>query len=200
MRLLHLRLDGGRRRRPAYWLKYNVWIAIVVTFGTYVGTAYFFDLMGMRYAFPTALHLESPVVGRSGSIVPLFMYPLTHAYFMTYFVVLAVAWRTIRSTLRLRRLGTVLSLCVLAYALAFAETFFMATDLMSDLFAYEQRDQMLWLGSFGYAAYFLVGLPMVTRIDADERWTMGRTVLEALATCMGILVLLEVWAQVVGPL
>lgn len=190
----------GSPPTPAYWLKLNVWVAIVVVFGTYIGTAYFFDLMGMRYAFATKWSFASPVVGKTSADVPLFMYPLTQAYFMTYFAALSVAWRTVRTRLRLRTVGSVVALFVLAYALAFAETLAMATDLMTDLFRYEQRDKMLLLGSFGYACYFLVGVPMVTRIDRDGPWTLGRTALEACATCLMILGLLEVWAQLVGPL
>jgi cycloeucalenol cycloisomerase len=199
-RLAGQRMFTGDPPRPAYWLKLNVWVAIIVVFGTYIGTAYFFDLMGMRYAFATKWSLQSPVVGKTGAGVPLFLYPLTQAYFVTYFAALSVAWRMLRTKLRLGTLGAVVSLFVLSYALAFAETFAMATDLMTDLFRYEQKDKMLLLGSFGYATYFLVGLPMVTRIDRDERWTLGRTALEACATCMMILALLELWAQVVGPL
>lgn len=199
-------LVAGRSTRigsppmPAYWLKLNVWVAIVVVFGTYIGTAYFFDLMGMRYAFATKWSLASPVVGKTGNDVPLFMYPLTQAYFMTYFAALSVAWRTLRTKLHLGAVGSIVAVFVLSYALAFAETFAMATDLMTDLFRYEQKDKMLLWGSFGYASYFLVGLPMVTRIDRDGPWTLGRTALEACATCMMILVLLELWAQLVGPL
>ncbi len=184
-----------------YWFKLNVWVAIVVAFGTYFGTAYFFDLMGMRYAFPSDWTLQSNIVGQSGQRVPVFMYPLTHAYFMTYFTVLVVADRTLRARLRPGPLGRALIIAVLSYALAFAETFFMATELMRDLFAYEQQQRMLAVGSIGYAAYFVIGLPMVRRIDEGaERWSLGRVVLEALATCMAIMVLLELWAQVVGPL
>jgi cycloeucalenol cycloisomerase len=189
---------AGGLRRPAYWLKFNVWIAIVVVFGTYIGTAYFVDLMGMRYGFPSALHLESPIVGRSGAPVPLFLYPLTQAYFVTYFTGLGVAWRTIRVKLRLGRLGALVSLVILAYLLAFGETFAMATDALTGLFAYADRTKMLLVGSLGYAIYFFVGLPMLERIEPT--WTLGRTVIEALATCMAILVLLELWAQLVGPL
>jgi len=199
-RLAGKRMFTADPPRPAYWLKVNVWVAIVVVFGTYIGTAYFFDLMGMRYAFATKWALQSPVVGKTGADVPIFMYPLTQAYFVTYFAALSVAWRTLRTKLHLGKLGTVVSLVALAYALAFVETLSMATDLMTDLFRYEQRDKMLLFGSFGYASYFLVGLPMFTRIDRDDHWTLGRTALEACATCMMILALLELWAQVVGPL
>jgi cycloeucalenol cycloisomerase len=182
-----------------YWLKLNVWVAIVVAFGTYFGTHYFFDYMGMRYAFPAHWTLESEVLGHSGQRVPVFMYPLTHAYFMTYFTALVVADRTLRARLHPGPLGRAVIVLALAYVIAFAETFFMATELMGDLFAYENKSRMLALGSFGYAVYFVIGLPMVRRIDEHtERWSMGRVVIEALATCMAIMVLLELWTRVVG--
>lgn len=185
-----------------YWVKLNVWVAIVVFFGTYFGTHYFFDLMGMRYAFGSQWTFQSNVMGHSGQRVPIFMYPLTHAYFMTYFTVLVVADRTLRARLNPGPLGRALIIAALSYAIAFAETFFMATDMMRDLFAYEQKDRMLAFGSIGYAVYFVIGLPLVRGIDErpDERWSLGRVVLEALGACMAILLLLEAWAQLVGPL
>jgi len=68
-------------------------------------------------------------------------------------------------------------------------------------FAYASRRRMLKLGSLGYASYFIAGLPMARRIDSGGvRWTLERVVIEALATCMMILALLEVWAKTVGPL
>lgn len=186
-----------------YWVKLNIWVFIVVSFGTYFGTHYFFDLMGMRYNFDVRCTLESPVIGQSGQKVPLFMYPLTHAYFMTYFTVLIAADREIARRLELEGgvAGRFIVVVGLSYAVAFAETYFMASPLLSDLFAYANRERMLSLGSLGYASYFVVGLPMVRRIDhAGECWSLERVVLEALATCMAILVVLEIWAQLVGPL
>ncbi|KAK3313172.1 hypothetical protein B0H66DRAFT_569727 [Apodospora peruviana] len=201
----------------SYWLKLNIWVFIVVCFGTYFGTHYFFDLMGMRYTFDVVedgkcckWHLESDILGQHRDprqTVPLFMYLLTHAYFMPYFCILLVAEREIVK--RLRFDGTVgkgLAVLFLSYSLAFAETFVMASPLLEDLFAYEDRSKMLKVGSLGYASYFVVGLPMVKRIDTktcegdNQNWTLARVVIEALATCMGILLLLEVWAKVVGPL
>jgi cycloeucalenol cycloisomerase len=192
--------------RQCYWLKLNTWVFIVVAFGTYFGTHYFFDLMGMRYAFDVQWTFEAQVVGQSGQVVPVFMYPLTHAYFMTYFVLLLVLERgMLREISKLQGrpagwLGRALVVLALAYGLAFAETLFMANEFMTGLFAYEKHGRMLAVGSFGYAAYFVVGLPMVRRVDRGGRWTMGRVIIEALATCMGILMLLEVWAKMVGPL
>ncbi len=202
------RPDAGRRPWHGYWFKLNLWVAIVVAFGTYFGTHYFFDYMGMRYAFGARWTFEAVELGHSGQRVPVFMYPLTHAYFMTYFAILMVADRTAVARLGLgrddalpRRLGRAAVVLALAYGIAFAETFFMATELLRDLFAYGSRERMLAVGSFGYAVYFVIGLPVVRRIDGDPlRWPLLRVVGSALATCMAILVALELWAQLIGPL
>lgn len=187
-----------------YWLKLNVWVAIVVFFGTYFGTHYFFDFMKMRYTFGGVKWTFDSPLGRSGQHVPIFMYPLTHAYFMTYYVVLMMAERISLDLLPHHLSKSVITRAVitlvLSYALAFLETFAMAVDIMAPYFAYRDRHRMLMLGSWGYASYFVVGLPMVRCIDADGEWSMGRVVLQAAGSCMGILVLLEVWTHIVGPL
>jgi cycloeucalenol cycloisomerase len=60
---------------------------------------------------------------------------------------------------------------------------------------------MMTVGSVGYMAFFITGLPMVGRVDEKgEDWSLSRVVIEALGTFMSILVLFEVWAKVVGPL
>lgn len=200
--LLHRRLGDGRRWSEAYWLKLNLWVGIVVTFGTYFGTHYFFDLMGMRYGFPVGWTLQARVVGHTGGSVPLFMYPLTQAYFMTYFVGLTVAWRWARTRFGLGRFGTIAALVALSYGVAAGETILMANDLIGRYFAYADRTRMIGLGSLGYMIYFVIGVPMLARMDRPHapRWTLGRVALEALATCMLILWGLELWAQAVGPL
>src|SRR3569833_396934 len=184
-----------------YWFKLNVWVGIVVAFGTYLGTHYFFDLMGMQYSFGGNWTFDSDVVGHSGQEVPIFMYPLTHAYFMTYFAALMVAEREIVRRIQPGLLGRFAIVIGLSYAVAFLETFFMASDLLQDLFAYQDRHRMLRLGSFGYSSYFIIGLPMIQRIDGNgERWTLDRLIIEALATCMGILLFLDFLSKLVGPL
>jgi cycloeucalenol cycloisomerase len=191
-----------RRHGGDWWLKLNIWIAIVVAFGTYFGTHYFFDLMGMRYAFPVGWTWSSDVVGRSPGTVPVFMYPLTQAYFVTYYVGMSVLWRHARSRWHLGPVGSALVLLPLSYAVAFGETWFMANDAMADLFSYADRPRMLAFGSLGYMIYFVIGLPMVFRIDEHpgDTWPLRRVVLEALATCMLIAIGLEAWAKLVGPL
>lgn len=217
----HLASQSTTRPPPPlaaqHWLKLNIWVFLVVCWGNYFGTHYFFQLMGMRYSFPAIrLTLDSDVLACNSNNsngdrqrVPLFMYPLTHAYYMTYFAVLLYAERFIRTlllsspakTLRDSTAGRALVVLAVSYALAYAETFFMADDSLKEYFSYRDRDRMLKFGSLGYAMYFVAGLPMVKRVDgAGERWTLGRTVLEAAATCMAVQVLLEGWAKLAGPL
>jgi cycloeucalenol cycloisomerase len=199
--LLRSRPDRDQPFWQAYWFRFNVWCFILVAFGTYFGTAYFFALMGMRYGFPVEWTLEAEVVGAGDGAVPLFMYPITQAYFVTYYAVGVVILRGLRRRFCLGRIGSALVIAVLAYATAFAETFFMANEQLSAYFSYADRARMLAYGSFGYAIYFVVGLPMVYRMDEDgTRWPLRRVIVEALATCMMILVGLEVWAKLVGPL
>lgn len=188
----------------SYWFKLNAWSAILVFGGTYFGTAYFFDLMGMRYEFDVSWTFESPVVGRHGGRVPVFMYPLTQAYFVSYFVLLTVAYRRLRPSLG--PIGRALLVLGLAYAMAVAETLAMANPLIADAFSYADRTRMLLLGSWGYAVYFIIGLPMLFALDeptADDpapQWTLRRTAFHAIGTYMLILCGLEVWAQLIGPL
>lgn len=196
------RPDAGEPFWQTFWFKLNVWVFILVVFGTYIGTHYFFDLMGMKYAFPVTWTLESDVVGGSEQTVPIFMYPLTQAYFVTYYVAAPIALRKLTSTLALGRLGRIVAIVGLAYAVAWMETFAMASDALRDYFEYADKGRMLRLGSWGYASYFIVGLPLVSLIDEDRRepWSLGRVVLQACAACLLILGLLELWAKLVGPI
>ncbi|KAF4335582.1 cycloeucalenol cycloisomerase [Fusarium beomiforme] len=191
----------GRPWHRRYWVKLNLWISIIVFLGTFFISHYFFDLMGMRYMFNRKWNFSSSVAGRSGGEVPLFLYPLTHAYFMTYFAVLRVAEREINSRLRPGRIGRVCVVLALSYGVAFGETFFMASPLLSDLFLYEKRDRMMKVGTFGYMIFFVTGLPMLGRVDSNgEDWPLSRVVIEALAAFTSMLLLFELWAKVVGPL
>ncbi|KAK0742098.1 hypothetical protein B0T21DRAFT_433790 [Apiosordaria backusii] len=188
----------GRVWYHSYPLKFNLYIFTLVTFGTYFGTAYFFQLMSMTYTFPSHLPtLDSDILRRDPQThtVPAFLYPLTHAYFTTYYSLLLVLYDTISPKTFLRKTATVLGL---GYALAWAETWFMASEMMTEWFSYGDRDRMLRVGSWGYASYFFVGVPMLRRLDG--KWGWERVVIEAGGCCMGILVLLEIWGKVVGPI
>ncbi len=192
------------RDRPvweAWWFRFNLWIFILVSFGTYFGTHYFFDLMGMRYSFPVHWTFQAEGVGHSSQTVPVFMYPLTQAYFVTYYALAPLVLRRFGPRLGLGPTGHLLLALVLGYGIAWMETFAMASDALSSVFAYADRERMLRWGSLGYASYFVVGLPLVARIDeGGRRWSVAQVAGQALATCMLVLCLLEVWAKLVGPL
>ncbi len=197
----------------SYWLKFNLWIFIFVWIGTYFLTHYFFDVLGMRYAFPTRWTLDAALVGRSDATVPLFMYPLTQAYFVSYHAGMLVVLRRIRRALNLDRLspGTArwprqlllaLATLALAYGVSFAETLFMASDAISDLFWYADKSRMLRWGSLFYACYFLVSLPLLARLDEPPgpMFSPGRAALEALAAGMLVFMILDALALLLGPL
>lgn len=193
-----------QQKRWPYWLKLHVWVGIVVFFGTYLGTHYFFEFMGMRYTFGGVNWTFDSALGRSGQHVPIYLYPLTHAYFVTYYVALIKAERIslaiLPSCVSNSIVGRATVVLVVSYAVAFLETLAMAVDIMAPYFAYQDRHRMMVLGSWGYASYFVVGLPMVRQIDEDGEWDMGKVVLQATGSCAGIFLLLELWTQVVGPI
>ena len=201
----------------SYWFKFNLWIFLFVWVGTYFLTHYFFDVLGMRYAFPTRWTLDAALVGSGRGEVPLFMYPLTQAYFVSYHVVMIVALRRLHRALGHlspgprrpgrtarwpRMLALTLATIALAYAVAYAETLFMASDLIADLFWYADKPRMLRWGSLFYACYFFVSLPLLYPMDEPPRprHTPGRAALEALAAGMLVLMILDALALLLGPL
>ena len=56
-------------------------------------------------------------------------------------------------------------LVALAYGFAYAETYFMASEALSDYFWYVDRARMFELGSLFYATYFIVSVPLLSRLD-----------------------------------
>ena len=51
------------------------------------------------------------------------------------------------------------------YAVAFGETFFMASDRIRDLFSYRDRSFTLLYGSLCYGTLFFITLPLFARLD-----------------------------------
>jgi cycloeucalenol cycloisomerase len=194
--------DQDRRIWDTSWFRLNLWVSILVCFGSYFGTHYFFDVLGMRYGFQTTWNLDAEVVGSDSGEVPLFLYPLTHAFFMTYHVAMVVVLRHLSARFGLGRIARAAVVFVLAYSFAFAETFFMAIPQLEDVFVYLDRSRMLLYGSLFYACYFVVSVPMISRVDEppEPRWPLRRVAIEALATAMIVLILLDGWALVLGKL
>jgi cycloeucalenol cycloisomerase len=121
---------------------------------------------------------------------------------MTYHVVMVVVLRHLSARFGLGRIARAGVIIGLAYSVAFAETFFMAIPQLADVFVYLDRTRMLLVGSLFYACYFVVSVPMISRVDEppEQRWPMRRVAIEALATAMIVLVLLDGWALVLGRL
>jgi cycloeucalenol cycloisomerase len=194
--------DRGLPVHRTYWFKFNAWVAIVVWIGSYFYTHFFLNILGMHYAFPTTWHLESALMRRPGNEVPVFLYPLTHAYFVTYYTVLTMCLRRLRRAWNPGRVVTGLAVLALSYVVAFAETLFMANALLADYFWYADRSRMLVFGSAAYALVFSVTLPFACRIDErrGDRWPLSRVAIEAAAAGLLALVLLDFWAMLLGLL
>jgi cycloeucalenol cycloisomerase len=194
----------GRPWYRTYWLKLNLWIGIFAGIGSYFGSEYFFDVLGMVYNYPQ-LHwrLDSTLLGSGAQTVPLIMYTSAHFYFVTYHTAAVVVMRRVRTSAVLGRpwlwpltvLGT-------AYFFAWAETFFMTDPSIAQQFYYRDLPRMLRWGSLFYACYFFVSFPMIYRLDErpGDNWTLRRTAIEALAAGMLLLFLLDGVSRFVGRL
>lgn len=180
-----------------YWVRFNLWIGLFTWSGSYFVTHIFFQSLGMKYRFPTDWTFEAVIGGTGSETVPFFLYLMTQAYFATYHVIMARLLRAFRGWARPGRVGLALAIAVIAYVVAFAETFAMANPLLADYFEYTDRNFMLWIGSTGYAMLFIVSLPMFERIDRGGPWTLGRTALEGMAASWLALQLIDLWAMVV---
>ncbi len=189
-----------------HWFRANLWVAVLVFVGSYFITHYFFDVMGMRYGFGVDWNLQARVMGRSNGQVPLFLYPVTHAYFCTYFAVMVVAWRRVRPALGPRSWSQAGFVIGISYLVAWAETFFMASGVIEDVFLYASRERMLAYGSIFYGSLFMVALPLYARLDEhppdeppDRRGPLA-LLIESLGAGLAAIVLLEIWAWLIGPL
>lgn len=200
----------ARRRADArpfphgYWLKLNLWIAIYSGVGSYFGSEYFFDVLGMVYNYPQ-LHwtLDSVLLGSGEQTVPLIMYASAHYYFLTYHTGAVIVMRRIRTSSRFGSpLLWPLVVLAVAYAFAYAETYAMAGGSIAEQFTYKDLPRMLRWGSLFYACYFFVSFPMVFRLDEnpEDNWSLRRVATEALAAGMLVLLLLDTATRLVGKL
>ncbi|MGH8446118.1 MAG: hypothetical protein ACREVL_12680, partial [Solimonas sp.] len=214
---LWLRRNSGVPWRQSYWFKYNVYMAVYVFFATYFHTEYFFDVLGIRYHFPhVSWYFDSALLGPDEATalatfrkVPPGMYFNAIAFFIVYHSLAVVLMRRVRTMTPnaapwLRGLLWALTVAAAAYFFAWAETYFYVgvSDLSRANVWYVDIPRMLSLGSLCYALYFIVSFPNVYRLDEDaaQPWTAGRAVIEASAVSMIVLLLLDLFAWVVGPI
>lgn len=192
----------GRQWWQTYWFKLNVWIGIYAGIGSYFGTEYFFDVLGMVYNYPQlGWRLDSALLGSGTQTVPFIMYPSAHFYFVTYHTIGMIVLRRVRTS----ELGSVpwlwpIVVLAAAYGFAWAETFAMTNGAIAEQFTYRDLPRMLRWGSLFYATYFVVSFPMIYRLDErpGENWLLRRVAVEALAAGMLMLFLLDVLTHFVG--
>ena len=212
-----LRRRSGVPVLHSYWFKYNVYMFVYVFFATYFHTEYFFDVLGIRYRFPhVSWYFDSALLGPDEATalatyrkVPPGMYFNAVAFFVVYHTIAVVLLRRVRTmTLGaapfVRGLLWLVTVAAAAYFFAWAETYFyVASSEMSRANVwYVDIPRMLSIGSLCYALYFIVSFPNVYRLDEDASrpWTVSRAAIEACAVSMIVLLLLDLFTWIVGPI
>ena len=196
--------DIGRPWTRTYWFKFNLWVAVFSASGSYFGSEYFFDVLGMVYNYPQLeWRFDSTLLGSGEQSVPTIMYPSAYFYFLTYHTGAVLLLRRLaRSPIGRWRWAWPPAVFACAYFFAWAETYAMTSGSIAEQFHYKDLSRMLEWGSAYYAAYFVVSFPMIYRLDEgkDENWSVGRTVTEALAASVLVLFLLDLMTRYVGTL
>lgn len=194
----------GRAWHQTYWFKANLYIAIFNFAANYFGSEYFFDVLGMVYNYPMIeLTLDATLVGSGEQRVPVVMYLLTQAYFMTYHTTAIVVLRRVRTS-RLP-IGTFLwplLVVVVAYFWAWMETRAMANPWIATQFYYKDMDRMLAYGSLFYSLYFIASFPIFYNLDEkpDTNWNLKITAAAACSAALIMLFLLDLAATPFTPL
>ena len=173
-----------------YIVKANLWIGIFSFIGNYWYTHYFYRVLKADYTFD----------GHRLNDVPISMFLMTHAYFMSYHLLSNAVLRRIRTSFapgRARDAFQVAVVGVLAYTTAFMESLTICTF---PYYRFENRFLAWTLGSAFYAIYFVVSFPMFFRLDESPRnkFTLWQTCVEALAAGMLVLCLLDFVRLAVG--
>ncbi|WP_028080223.1 hypothetical protein [Solimonas soli] len=212
-----LRRNSGVPVLRSYWFKLNVYMFVYVFFATYFHTEYFFDVLGIRYRFPhVSWYFDSALLGPDEATalatsrkVPPGMYFNAVAFFVVYHSIAVVVMRRVRTMSLsaaplLRGLLWIITVAAVAYFFAWAETYFyVASSQMSRANVwYVDIPRMLSIGSLCYALYFIVSFPNVYRLDEDaaQPWTVSRAAIEASAVSMIVLLLLDLFTWIVGPI
>ncbi len=193
----------GRPWWRTYWCKFNVWIGIYAGIGSYFGSEYFFDVLGMVYDYPQlAWRLDAALLGSGTQTVPFIMYPSAHFYFVTYHTLGVIVLRRLRTSRAFVMALWPFAVLAAAYGFAWAETFAMTGGAIAEQFTYRDLPRMLRWGSLFYASYFVISFPMIYRLDEnpDDDWPLRRVAVEALAAGMLLLFLLDGLTHFVGRL
>ena len=194
----------GRPWYRSYWFKANLYVAIFNFAANYFGSEYFFDVLGMVYDYPMIeLNLDATLVGSGEQQVPVLMYLLTQAYFLTYHSTAVIVLRRLRtSRLPARAILWPVLLVLVAYVWAWIETKSMANPWIESQFYYRDVERMLAYGSLFYSLYFVASFPIFFHLDEepDTDWTLVQTSAAALSAGMIMMFLLDFAAASFGPI
>ncbi|MGB5813077.1 MAG: hypothetical protein WBG86_21265 [Polyangiales bacterium] len=193
----------GRRWYETYWFKANLYIAIFNFAANYFGSEYFFDVLGMVYNYPAIdLTFDAALVGSGQQRVPVVMYLLTQAYFITYHSTAVIVLRRLRTS-RLPFVAVLwpVLVVIVAYVWAWMETRAMANPLIEAQFYYRDMARMLSYGSLFYALYFVSSFPIFYNLDENRssNWSLPLTAAAACAAALVMLFLLDFAAAAFGP-
>lgn len=152
--------EAARPWHERYWVKANVWIAVISYVGNYFWTHYFYVLLGADYTFPSWRI--------NGVPIPMFL--ATHAYFCTYHTLTTMALRRWRSSATyagalpawLRGPSTGALVAAMAWATALTEAF---TIQGFPYYRIRDRLYLYTVGGVVYGLYFVVSFPMFARLD-----------------------------------
>ena len=165
-----------------YHVVANVWIAVFSYVGNYFWTHYFYQVLHASYSFPVNIQLND---------VPLFLYLVTHAYFMMYHLLTTIILRRVyRSSMGRVVVVRVVVVVVLALVTAFMETY---TIESVPYYQHEDKMHMYTVGSVVYSIYFIVSFPMFHRLAESRRWTARSALVDSLAASMIVTILLDLY-------
>ena len=201
------RNPGGRWYR-SYWFKSFLYVLVFQLLCNYFICEYFFDVLGMVYDFPgLKITFDSALVGSGTQTVPVIMYPLTMATYMTYHTTATVVLRRVTTSQlaakRWRKIALfVLLVLALSYFWAWTETRTFANSAIEGNFRYVNRRAMLAWGSMVFGLMFLPSFPAFFFLDEEEgkRWSVGKAIVAALGAAMIALFLTDICAGLIGTI
>jgi len=193
--LFPAKCDANTPLLERYWVKANIWIAILSYVGNYFWTHYFYTVLGAYYTFPVNWQLNR---------VPIMLYFITHAYFLFYHTCTTIALRRFWTSSLLKKCNkslwlilTILFIFLMSYFTAFMEAF---TIQSVPYYVIQDRKQFYLIGSAVYGIYFYVSFPMFYRVDEKEKWNISGTIIDSLGGCMLVTIFLDLWRLFIGAI
>jgi len=201
----HPELHQGKKWYETFWFKSNLYMWLVSFCGSYFGTEYFFDVLGMVYDYPMIekTNLDAALLGSGEQKVPFCMYLLAHAYFMTYHNTAIVVLRRLKtSALPVKKILWPVMIFVIGYFWAWMETKAMANPFIEQQFYYKDMARMLAYGSIMYSFYFIASFPVYYFLDEDKDkpWGLWYTFMASCTAGLLTIYLLDFWTHIVGPI